>query len=204
MYVHSDGGLVLDSTFRSSRWRRLLYEGVHYSRLLEFVNEARRAWDVRQEAAAASAKQDEPEPATAAGIYAPPEDAVWQEAWLITEELLGQMNREVVSSGARFVVTTISMPPQVYPDPAARQAIEQRLGIDDLLYAERRIAASGRTQGYPVIELAEPLQRIATQQQIYLHGFENSVMGEGHWNEAGHWQAAKILGDELCAKVLAP
>lgn len=204
VYVHSGGGLVLDSTFRSSLWRRILYEGVHYSRLLEVANEARRAWAVRQEAATASAKQDEPEPATAAGIYAPPEDRVWQEAWLITEELLGQMNQEVVSSGARFVVTTISMPPQVYPDPAARQAIEQRLGIEDLLYANHRIAALGRAQGYPVIELAEPLQRIATEQHIYLHGFENSVMGEGHWNEAGHWHAAKILGDQLCGRVLAP
>jgi len=202
VFVLSNGELALDATFSRSIWQRLLYEGVHHSRLLEVVNEARRAWDVRTETAAASDQQRQPEPATAAGIYAPPEDAAWQQAWLVTEALLKQMNQEVLASGARLVVTTISMPPQVYPDPAARQEIEQRLGVEDLFYAERRIGALGRAHGYPVIRLAEPLQSIATEQRIYLHGFENSVMGEGHWNEAGHRHAAQILGDEICSKGL--
>jgi hypothetical protein len=199
VYVHVNGELVLDQTFRRSSGSRLLYESVHHSRVLEVVNEARRAWVVRKEVAAAAGQQPKPEPATAEGIYAPPESAAWREAWLVTEELLERMHQEVVSSGARFVVTTLSMPPQVYPDTAARQAIERRLGIEDLFYADRGIAELGRRYGYPVIDLAEPLQRMATEEGIYLHGFENSVMGEGHWNEAGHAHAAKILGEGICS-----
>jgi len=203
VYVHSNGSLVLDQTFRRSSGHRLVYEGVHHSRLLELMNEARRAWDVRKLAAAAGEARESPEPRTAAGIYAPPSDAAWREAWLITEELLDRMNREVRSSGARFVVTTVTMPPQVLPDAAARQDIERRLGIEDLFYADRRIDGLGQKYGYPVISLAQPLQRIATEEGIYLHGFRNSVMGDGHWNEAGHRAAARVLVEGICAKILA-
>ena len=199
VYVHVNGELVLDQTFRRSAGSRLLYESVHHSRVLELVNEARRAWVVRKEAAAAAERQPNAEPATAQGIYAPPESDAWREAWLVTEELLERMHREVMASGARFVVTTISTPPQVYPDVAARQAIERRLGIEDLFYADRRIGELGRKYGYTVISLAEPLQRMATDEAVYLHGFPNSVMGEGHWNEAGHAHAAKILVEDICS-----
>jgi len=203
VYVHSNGILVLDQTFRRSRGHRLVYEGVHHSRLLELVNEARRAWDVKELAAAAGEARAVPEPRTAAGIYAPPSDAAWREAWLITEELLDRMNREVQSTGARFVVTTVTMPAQVQPDIAARQEIEGRLGIEDLFYAGRTIEELGEKYGFPVIVLAEPMQRIATEEGIYFHGFENSVMGEGHWNEAGHRAAAQVLVEGICAKILA-
>jgi hypothetical protein len=203
VYVRSNGGLILDETFRRSRWHRFIYEAVHYSRLLELVNEARRAWDMKKVAASAGAARQNPEPRTAAGIYASPSDAAWREAWLITEELLGRMNQEVMSGGARFVVTTVTTPPQVYPDPAARQDVERRLGVEDLFYADRRISGIGQRHGFPVISLAEPLQRIATEKGIYLHGFKNSKMGEGHWNEVGHQYAAGILVEGICAKVLA-
>jgi hypothetical protein len=95
------------------------------------------------------------------------------------------------------------MPPQVYPDIAARREVELRLGINDRFYANRRLAGLGQKYGYFVISLAEPLQRMATEQHIYLHGFDNSVMGEGHWNEAGHRYAARILANGLCTAALA-
>jgi len=95
------------------------------------------------------------------------------------------------------------MPAQVQPDIAARQEIEGRLGIEDLFYADRTIEELGEKYGFPVIVLAEPMQRIATEEGIYFHGFENSVMGEGHWNEAGHRAAAQVLVEGICAKILA-
>jgi hypothetical protein len=201
-YVHSNGKLVLDNSFRQSRGHRLFYEAVQHLRVLELLNEARRNWEVKMNSASAMETQQNPGPDTAGGIYAPPVDAAWQEAWQITEELLGQFNQDVRSSGARFVVTTISMPTQVYPDAAKRQAIERRLGVEDLFYSDRRISEIGKKYGFPVINLAEPLQRIATAKRIYLHGFENSVMGEGHLNEAGHRHSAGVLVDAICTKVL--
>jgi hypothetical protein len=47
------------------------------------------------------------------------------------------------------------------------------------------------------------LQRIAADEHVYLHGFDNSVMGEGHWNEAGHRNAATIIANGLCTSALA-
>ncbi len=204
IYVRSNGKLVLDETFRRSLWHRLLYEGVHYSRLLELVNQSRWAWKANRLAASAGETQENPEPQTANGVYAPPLDAAWEEAWLITEELLDRMNQEVMSNGARFVVTTIPTPPQVNPDTAARREVERRLGIDDLFYADRRISEIGQKHGFPVIRLAEPLQLIATETGTYLHGFKNSVMGDGHLNEAGHRHAARVLVEGICAKVSGP
>jgi len=197
-FVHSNGDLILENTFQQSFGHRLLYEGVQHFRVLELVNEARRVWVVK----ASQAETQDLNPSTAEGIYAPPSDTAWREAWLITEELLDRVNREAISGGARFLVTVISTPPQAYPDTAVRRAIERRLGVEDLFYANRRLSEIGQKHGFPVISLGEPLQQIATDKRLYLHGFKNTVMGEGHWNEAGHQYAGVILAEEICKKVL--
>jgi hypothetical protein len=202
-YVHSNGDLILEKTFQQSLAQRLLYEGVQHSRLLELLNEARRAWVANGERVWGSRREtDDFGPITTDGIYAPPSDSAWREAWLITEELLDRMNREAMSSGARLVVAIVSMAPQVYPDTASRRKIERRIGVQNLFYANRRLVGIGQEFGFPVISLAEPLQQIATDKGIFLHGFKNTVMGYGHWNEAGHRYAAGILSEEICTKVL--
>ena len=61
---------------------------------------------------------------------------------------------------------------------------------------------SGERLGFPVTTIAESLQVIATEKGVYLHGFPNTVMGRGHWNEMGHLWAAQLLANELCAKNL--
>ena len=38
----------------------------------------------------------------------------------------------------------------------------------------------------------------AEKNEIFLHGFANTVMGEGHWNFAGHKIASQIISMELC------
>ena len=198
IYFRQDGKLVLDDSFRQSRGQQLLYEATHHSRLLQLVNEARRAWVTRQVQASAATATAVAGPPTVDEIYAPPPDRAWQEAWLVTEELLGQMHREVDAAGARFVVALVTTPEQVQPDPAVRYAFEQRLGVSDLFYADRRLTAVGQREGFQVITLAERLQRVATERHVFLHGFKNSVMGEGHWNEDGHREAAKVMVESLC------
>jgi len=42
------------------------------------------------------------------------------------------------------------------------------------------------------------LAQYAEEGKIYLHGFANTSMGSGHWNEAGHSAAAEIIGTQLC------
>ena len=198
------GRLVLDPSYHPSLSRRLLYEGVQHLRLLEVVNEVRRIWTVRMIRASAGANQDHIELGTVSDIYAPPADPAWQEAWLVTEALLARMNEEARAGGARFVLATITMSEQVHPDPAVRRELEQRPEIKDLLYPDHRIAEIGRQHGFPVINLAERLREVASRDGVYLHGFKNTVMGQGHWNEAGHRLAGKLMSDDLCELLSAP
>ena len=55
-----------------------------------------------------------------------------------------------------------------------RLAIEQRLGVSHLFYAENRIRALGERTGFAVLPLAPLFQAQAEQRQVFLHGFENS------------------------------
>lgn len=202
VYVYADGELVLDNSFRQSTSRRFLYEGVHHFRSLELLNEVRRIWTVRKMIQDGGQANDNFALGTTTKIYVPPDDEAWRTAWLVTEALLARMNNEVKASGARFVVTTVTMSDQVHPDPALRAAVERRLGIVDLLYPDRKIVEMGQKHGFPVITLAEPLQLIATRDRVYLHGFKNTVMGQGHWNESGHRLAGSVLAQDICGKVL--
>src|SRR6185295_3336403 len=54
-------------------------------------------------------------------VYLEPDNAVWNDAWRVTEGLIVQMSKEVTAHGAKFVVVTLSNGPQVLPDPAVRE-----------------------------------------------------------------------------------
>jgi hypothetical protein len=198
-HVYRQGKLVLDDDFHVSLWTRALYEGIHRLRVLELVNEARRAWNVRRMTAVRSQPLADIEPGTSAGIYAPPRDEAWREAWRITETLLLRMRDLSAARGAAFALVTIPAPIQVHPDDARRQALEQRLDVSSWFYPDRRLAAFGEQHGFPVIVLAERMQRMAVEQGSYFHGFANTAPGTGHLNGTGHRVAAKLIRARLCS-----
>jgi hypothetical protein len=82
-----------------------------------------------------------------------------------------------------------------------REKFQKRLGVSDLFYPDRRIAALGARAGFAVLNLAPPLQRYAEEHQVFLHGFKNTPMGFGHWNEAGHAAAGHLIAQKLCAMI---
>src|SRR5215213_7066737 len=53
-------------------------------------------------------------------IYREPTDAVWKEAWRVTEGVITLMRDEVKSRGAKFLVVTLSNGIQVHPDSQGR------------------------------------------------------------------------------------
>lgn len=130
-------------------------------------------------------------------IYRAPDDATWQEAWRVTEGLLALMRAEVEAGGARLLVVTLSNGIQVHPEPAARQAFMQRLGLADLFYPDRRLRTFGAQAGITVLNLAPSMQQYAERQRVFLHGFGDNL-GNGHWNERGHKVAGEILAGWLC------
>jgi hypothetical protein len=194
------GRLVLDNSFRrhpdfvkaQSPWTRIKVNVINRSRVLQLVAQARTRQHrtVRQTRASEGAQVGEM-------CFVPPERPEWVEAWEITERLLAQMHAEIKVRGARFVLATLSAPEQVHPDPAVRRALEERLGAEDLFYHERRLEDLGRREGFPVINLGRPMQQYADMRGVFLHGFPNTRLGEGHWNAAGHRVAAELAVREL-------
>ncbi len=230
-YSLEEGKLVLDSSFREwslgSLRRRFLLSATHHSRILEVVNQLRRQIAIRRlqaehESAEAVAADDEsavrevgrtatketakadtrPELGTTDTQFLPPATEEWQRAWRLTEALLGEINREAQAVGAPFVVVSITSQAAVDPDAARRERLARDLGAPDLLYPERRLRAIAERHGFHMIGLTERLQRVATEQNVYLHGFENTRMGTGHWNETAHDFASRFIADDLLARGL--
>ena len=210
-----NGHLVEDDSFRESAYFKsrssglvnFLAEFLSHSRLMEVArrvygsmqngNAEVQAKPVAKRLSRAAAMFDE------AGLlkdaYRPPTTPEWKETWEITEALLAQFNSEVKQNGASFYVMTLSNGVQVYPDPVLRREFQQEFGIADLFYPDRRIKEIGDSVGFPVLSLAPIFQVYAERNKVYLHGFKNTKLGIGHWNEFGHRLAGDMLAENLCA-----
>ncbi|MGF1613580.1 MAG: SGNH/GDSL hydrolase family protein [Gammaproteobacteria bacterium] len=208
-FVYRDGQLVVDTAFRQSPsyrlrtawYGRLGFALLDHSRLLQAIDLGTdvlglwyRQWQQRDEVEAAAPR----EPGVDTRVYQEPQDSEWRAAWRVTEGILEQMHEEVRAHGAEFFVVTLTTGAQVHPDPRFREQFQRRLGVSDLFYAERRIAALGQHAGFAVLNLAPEMQFFATFSGIWLHGFENSLPGIGHWNAAGHRLAATLIGKAIC------
>ena len=133
-------------------------------------------------------------------IYREPTEAVWKEAWRVTEGVLLLLRDEVVRIGARFFVVVLTNDIQVQPNPAVRNEFASKMGVADLFYPDRRVEDICRRAGIPVLLLAPELQEYATRHQIFLHGFKDGL-GFGHWNRDGHRLAGEMLARWLCPQI---
>jgi GDSL-like Lipase/Acylhydrolase. len=130
-----------------------------------------------------------------------PTDAVWENAWRVTEGLIVTMRDEVVQKNADFLVVTIGAPMQVERDAAMRKKFIEENKIQDLFYPNRRLDNLGITQGFRVLSLAEQFQGYTDKYQVCAHGFENYVPCGGHWNELGHRLASIKINQNLCQQL---
>jgi hypothetical protein len=134
-------------------------------------------------------------------IYRPPSTPAIAEAWRVTEALFLTLAREVAASGAEFWIVTLSNAQQVHPELAARRALADGLGVDDLFYPDRRIRDFAAANGIPAVMLAEPLAEYSAASGAFLNGGLSPEMpaGQGHWNVTTNTLAAGIVGDRLCS-----
>lgn len=42
------------------------------------------------------------------------------------------------------------------------------------------------------------MRSIAVKDKVFFHGFENTNLGSGHWNETGHEIASKLISEKIC------
>jgi hypothetical protein len=203
-YFLSDSGeLELDASFvqsaefqRRNGWARQFAQEVSQHlrtlQLVYYVKDARQAAPTRAGSAPSELGLDDE-------VFVPPRDGTaWARAWSLTERLVVRAKQVAADGGADFLLTTLSVGIQVSPDKDKREAFAAKLGVPDLFYPERRLRELGASAGIHVVTLAPELQAYADEHKVYLHGFKNTAMGSGHWNEAGHAQGAEILARNLC------
>ncbi|MEH2171909.1 SGNH/GDSL hydrolase family protein [Nostoc sp.] len=130
-------------------------------------------------------------------IYNTATDSEWQQAWQQTERLISLIHNETIAKKANFAVVTLTTPLQVNPDPIVRDRQEVS-GLTDWFYPEKRIAALGEHEGFTTINLGEYFQAYAQQNNVCLHGFDNTFHCDGHWNALGHQLAGEIVAKTLC------
>jgi hypothetical protein len=212
-FVYQGETLVLDNKgvteaydWYAGWWNDIRIWIFNRSRALQLLDKGSTAlaeWFKRTPTDAADAKDDLLEPGLAEAIYRPPSDAVWKEAWRVTECLLLVMRDEVREGGAEFRVIILGNSVVVHPDPSIRKKFERRLDVEDLFYPDRRIKRFCEREGIPVLALTPYFQEYATRNKTFLHGF-GPAMGRGHWNERGHRVAGELIAQFLCNEKVLP
>lgn len=136
-----------------------------------------------------------------ANNFNPPKDAVWENAWRVTEDLIVTMRNEVMQKNADFLLVVVGDPIQVNRDPQRRTKFIQENKIQDLFYPDRRLEKLGNREGFRVLTLAEQFKGYTEKFQVCVHGFDNSVPCGGHWNEIGHRLASIKISQNLCQQL---
>lgn len=203
-----DGQLAFDDSYLRSRgfivkngaaWRAFIRLS-DYFRTIQLLNKAKNSW-AQMRAGSRTKRQDTRfDQGLYDQIYREPADANWREAWDVTEKLLQTMRQEVEAKGAKFLVVTLSIGIQVNPHADVREDFIRQVGATDIFYTDKRIQAFAQRNGIDDVTLAPDMLRYAEAHNIYLHGFSNTHMGVGHWNEEGHRVAAEMVSEHICAE----
>jgi len=202
--VDDNGALQLDNSFRDrvdwknrqSRENYGLNQLINSSALLQLMHRTRFQSAAHSQNARPPVKRNAwDEPGTNLEVFREPRSETWKSAWETTRQLISAIDHEVQAHQSRLVVATLSI--QVHPDPRLRQQFKEALGIEDEFYPDRQIAVYCRLRSIPVITLAPRLQQRAQETGVYLHGFDNSTIGKGHWNEAGHAAAGRFMAERI-------
>jgi len=198
-YEYENGRLALTGPFiQSPRYRVWCAARFDY-RDLRLLGLFHNTWEMVKKGPGQPTTEHPVERAINYSIYKPPADAAWKDAWAVTEGLITAVRDDAARHHAMFLAVTEDTGIQVWPDSRVRKRFEEQLSVPDLFYPDRRIAALGKREHFAVLNLAQPLQAYAEHHHAFLHGFSNTPMGFGHWNETGHEQAGKLIADKLCA-----
>ncbi|MBE9184980.1 SGNH/GDSL hydrolase family protein [Microcoleus sp. LEGE 07076] len=197
----ASGKLVADMSFRNLPPIDRNEKAVSFvDRLPSFLVNNSRILQVIKKVEVDRKKQELSKDFTALSTYnfKKPQDAAWQEAWRVTEDLIVTVRNEVVQKKADFLLVTIGDPMQVERNGQMRKNFMRKNKIQDLFYPDRRLEKLGAREGFRVLNLAEQFQGYTEKYQVCAHGFDNSVPCRGHWNELGHRLASIMINRNLC------
>ena len=214
-FYYENNTIQLDNSFRETKTYKLLnsFKGQlvitlsSYSRLVQLLKEIYLKFSTSKLNHKDIKKEGKSILEEYGGTYQQlynPSSPDWIEAWKLTEDIILMINSEVKNKQKEFIVITLSNSRQVHPDKKYRDEFMESLKIDDLFYPDKRIANLGEKNNFLVFNLAEPMQKYAKKNNIFLHGFDNSIeewkgKGEGHWNSDGHFVASEIVFNKICS-----
>ena len=209
--IEQEGKFVMDFSFketktyqwRSSLTRKLIFSIINNSHLLQIINKARIAFKERHHSLDQENSNNDsfniikyldfvPQ------LYLNNEDKNWEIAWKITEELVRMIRKESETIKAEFLAVTLSNPVQVYPNKSLRDKYFKQGGVVDQFSPDKRIKALGEKEKFYVLNLAPEFQSYADKNNQFLHGFKNTVLGSGHWNQLGHKLAGELITNKIC------
>ena len=209
-HVFRGGELVLDSSFLQSKgyrsralWTRQLLQVVQYSRLAQLVNRVRHTGRKCERQQQYSGGDSGKELGLRDEVQLPPTTPDWREAWRVTEGILREMRDECRRKDTPFAIVTLTRGIQVTPVRERKEKFLRQLGAEDLYYPERRLAAFGKREGVPVLNLAPAMAKQAEERQVYFHAYRDSL-GIGHWSEAGHIAAGELIAPWLAREFANP
>lgn len=181
-------------------WRSLKARAYNAVRLFQFIEESRRAIKYGLFKGRRAESVGERQAQKEDWVLAPARDDAWHEAWALTTALLTALKRDVEVEGSAFAVALVSVPQQVHPDESLRQRLADELGVEDLLYPNRRLAAWAKKAQATLIDPLAALQQEVARSGAFLHGFKDDKGGSGfgHYNALGHAAFARAVSPALC------
>ncbi|MGE3912046.1 MAG: hypothetical protein AB7K36_21990 [Chloroflexota bacterium] len=137
-----------------------------------------------------------------AEVYATRLDSRWRVAWSLTDTLLGRIQAESTSQGARFGLMIVPTRAQVVPE-SWRQMTGSDEGksrdFDPMLPNTMLAGITGRTST-PLLDLTPAFREVARQKAATPLYFAR----DQHWTAAGHDLAARQMADWLKSTGLIP
>ena len=188
--------------FKISLFGRMLDGLVVHSRIAQTVVQAWHAIRLNAEATSGlSAGRRWLEPGVDDALYREPDDEDWHGAWYATEAMLAAFAAEVREAGAQPLLMIAGTGAQVHPNPKVAAAFAAHFGVPDLGYPVRRLLRTASSQHLPAVNLPLVMATEAERSGSPLHGFDNSIVGFGHWNADGHRVAGQATADALCQMI---
>ena len=127
-----------------------------------------------------------------------PLNSDWSRAWSTTEKIIKMIDVDIKNKKKDFILVTLSTPIQVHPDNKKVEIFKKENNIDDIFYPENRLNKFSKKNSIKFIQIAKKMRETAVEESIFFHGFDNTKMGEGHWNKSGHEIASKLISKEIC------
>ena len=204
-----DNELVLDNSFRetkpylilSSFYGKFFLKLSDYSRIAQLFREIYIKNYVKKQQQIKGNKKKENEQLKndlyTNGAFNPKSEE-WINAWNVTEKIIIEINKEVTKKNKKFILATISTPFQVHPEKTYRDNFQKKHFIKDIFYPEKRLVKLGKANNFEVISLAEDVQKYAIKSKKFFYGFKNTILGDGHMNEDGHYIVSELLSNAIC------